>query len=317
MSANDDTTLDPQMLDLLTPEERAAIAGEEVDPADKAALAAIIGESAKPSVTTDDGEDDGEDDGGAGNEPAAAPAAAPAEPAGQDDGAQPAAAAPAPKADPASPTYKAELPADFQEQVAALKEEQDALRQKFKAGEIELDAYEAERDAIAQKQRDLDRAAIKAEISSEMTEQTAAQQWQAAIARQFDAAIKPEAGGIDYRKDAEKQADLDQFVRSLAAKPENADKPMDWFLAEGHKRVLALHDIRPAAPAQKPAAAPAPNRRPPVDAAPASLAHVPGADGPGDVGGEFADLDALEGLELEAAINRMSTAQREKYLAGL
>ena len=43
MSANDDTTLDPQMLELLTPEERAAIAGDEVDPADKAALAAIIG----------------------------------------------------------------------------------------------------------------------------------------------------------------------------------------------------------------------------------------------------------------------------------
>lgn len=314
MSANDDT-LDPQMLELLTPEERAAIAGEEVDPADKAALAAIIGESEKPSVVAGDDDDDEEGEGEGAAPAAASPAAEPSAAADDQAAQEQAPAAPAPEA-PKATTYKAELPADFQEQVDALKASQDALRQKFKAGDIELDEYEAERDAIAQKQRDLDRLALKAEISSEMTEQTAKDQWQAAINRQFDAALKPEAGGIDYRKDADKQADLDQFVRSLAAKPENADKPMDWFLAEGHKRVLALHDIRAAAPTT-PAAKTTASRTPPVSAVPASLAQVPGSDGPGDVGGEFADLDSLEGLELEAAINRMTPAQREKYLAGM
>jgi hypothetical protein len=40
---------------------------------------------------------------------------------------------------------------------------------------------------------------------------------------------------------------------------------------------------------------------------------VPGADGPGDVGGEFADVLSLDGMEYETAIARMSPAQREKF----
>ena len=43
----------------------------------------------------------------------------------------------------------------------------------------------------------------------------------------------------DYRKDAAKAEDLDGFVRMLANKQENADKPMDWFLAEAHKRAAS------------------------------------------------------------------------------
>jgi hypothetical protein len=43
---------------------------------------------------------------------------------------------------------------------------------------------------------------------------------------------------------------------------------------------------------------------------------VPGGDGPGDVEGEFAHLDALEGEALESAIAKMSPAQREKFSRG-
>ena len=57
-------------------------------------------------------------------------------------------------------------------------------------------------------------------------------------------------------------------------------------------------------------------RKPPVDAAPKTLAQVPGSDGPGDVGSEFADIEALDGMEYEDAIARMSPAQREKFLRG-
>ena len=45
-----------------------------------------------------------------------------------------------------------------------------------------------------------------------------------------------------------------------------------------------------------------------------TLAQVPGSDGPGDVAGEFADVLALDGMEYEAAIARMTPAQRERFL---
>ena len=37
------------------------------------------------------------------------------------------------------------------------------------------------------------------------------------------------------------------------------------------------------------------------------------SDGPGDVSDEFGNVDALDGLDLESAIARMTPAQREKY----
>ena len=106
-------------------------------------------------------------------------------------------------------------------------------------------------------------------------------------------------------------------VRSLARDPKHQDKPPEWFLTEGHKRVKALHgiDAKPAPPA---IADPKASRKPPIDAAPKTLAQVPGSDGPGDVdGNEFSDVDRLTGHAQEGAIRKMSPAQRERYMAGV
>ena len=313
-------TTDQSMLDTLTPEERAAI--EEVDADEQAALAKIA--AGDESGTGPDGDDDEDaDDSSAESksaETAATPAADAAKPAAEETAAaadeQP---APTQKAQQQA-AYRAELPADFEARKTTLKQELSDLRTKFKAGELELDDYEAERDRLSESQRELDTLALKAEISKDMTAQTAEQQWQAAIARQFEAAAKPESGGIDYVKDEAKRTDLDTFVRALGANPANNEKPMDWFMAEAHKRVLALHDIKPAAKAAEapvPAAPPA-SRKPPMGSIPPSIAHVPGADGPGDlVADEFADIDRLDGVELEAALARMTPAQRDKYATGV
>lgn len=319
------------MLDTLTPEEREAIA--EVDADEQAALERIASGAADPGGDDDDGNGDdavandaGAGAGSEGGDAAAAPAPAPADSPkaqGAAEGAQPA-AAPAPAAKQAG-AYRADLPSDFAEKKADADRRAGELRAKFKAGEIEVEEYEAQRATIDDERDALRRAEIKAEISREMNEQSLENQWRQAIERQIAEATKPEHGGIDYSKDAEKMGDLDGFVRSLGARPENADKPMDWFLAEAHRRVLALHGITPAAapaaaPAQDGAAAVAAavdKRKPPTAAVPPTVAHVPGSDGPGDMGGdEFADLDRLEGVELEAALSRLSPAQREKYAAG-
>jgi hypothetical protein len=303
---NNDDDID---VDLLTPEERAAIDDGAPDESERLALQRLAAD--------DDGDDDGDGadddapDGSTDDTPAPAPAQAPADepPADEPEDAKPASKA-------AAPVYTADVPSDLKEQQDAIASQLTELRDKFKSGDLEVDDYETQREELLGKREELNKAVIKAEISQEMRQQDAQQAWQSAIERTFDSAAKPDGGGIDYRKDTAKAADLDLFVRRLGEDPANADKGMDWFLSEGHRRVLALHGISRTTPA--PAAAPAapPSRKPPVGSVPPTLAQVPGSDGPGDVAGEFADLDALEGEALEDALSRLSPGQLEKYQRG-
>jgi hypothetical protein len=296
--------LDADALATLTPEEREAIEGTEHSEADLEALKKVAGES--DASDDDDGDQDDADDGdddAAPIEGKTAPAEAAAEDAAEDE-------APARQA---VPRYEAQLPSDYDDQIKTLKDRDAELRQKFKDGEIDIDERDAGLAELSEQRERLLVARAKAEISQEMTQQTAAQQWQNTV-NSFLSRVAKDEGGIDYRKDAAKAEDLDSFVKFLANKQENADKPMEWFLQEAHKRVQALHGV---APVKRETIEDAKaKRKPPLDAAPKTLAQVPGSDGPGDVESEFSDIDALEGWELEQAIARMSPAQRAKYLKG-
>lgn len=291
----------------LTDEEREAIEASDLSPEEIAAMKAIAGGAEQIVASEDDDADD--DPAEAEAAPGAAAEAAPA--------AEPAAApAPAPAV---APRYDAKLPDDYDNKVADLSGREAELKRAFRAGEIEFDDFEARRDELLREREALTIARTKAEISQEMTAQTAEQQW-ASTVNGFLATIAelpPEQGGIDYRKDAEKAADLDTFVKTLAGRQENADKPMEWFLQEAHRRVRALHNLSAApapAPAPAPDAARRASRKPDLSGVPATLAQVPGGDGPGDISGEFADVMALEGDDFETAIARMTPAQRERFL---
>jgi hypothetical protein len=294
-------TLDQDALANLTPEEREAF---DEPKEDAAALAKIAGSDA----ADDEGDSDEVLDAD-GKPVVVTPAADKAPEVKPDTPAAPVAAADQP------PTgYKAALPEDFENKVKDLQTRSTELRAKFKAGDIEFDEYDAENATLLQEREALTVARAKAEISSEMTQQSAEQAWNSAISKLFDAA---KTEGVDYRTDTARNADLDGFVKALANNPANADRSMDWFLTEAHKRVNALHGAATPAPAPTPGVKPAPtdtSRKPPP--APKNIAAIPGGDGPGDVGSEFAHLDALEGNELEAAIAKMTPAQREKFSRG-
>jgi len=198
--------------------------------------------------------------------------------------------------------------------MAAVKEASTDLLRKFKDGEIELDEYSEQLETLNAQRDALAEVRFKAAVAEDMNTQTTAQRWQFAVER-FADAVRSE--NIDYRTDQEKQADLDSFVKTLAANPKNADKDFDWFLQEAHKRVKALHGILDTAvgvPDKTPAAS---SRKPPIDSAPKTLAQVPGSDGVGDIGGEFANLDALDGMAYEAAIAKMTPEQRDRFVRGL
>ena len=314
------STLDKDTLATLTDEERAAIEAEDETPEDaeppeqKDAVADDEGETAEEGAVSTAGENTAAAERKAEEDPAATPTAEAAEKV------EPAPAAAPPEQ--FTPRYEAKLPEDFDAQVKALAESEDALKAKFRAGEIEFDEFELQRAEILRQRETLTVARTKAEISQEFNEQSARQQWAMTVNR-FVATVAG-ADGLDYRTDTAKMADLDGFVRGLAGRPEHNDKPMEWFLAEAHRRVRALHGLdapvakAPAAgdkpPESKPAEPkPAPSRKPPIDAAPKTLAQVPGGPGPGDVGSEFADVLSLDGMEFEQAIARMTPAQRERF----
>jgi hypothetical protein len=308
-------SLDEHHASTLSDEELEAIRGEDLSEEERDLLQSVAGDG-------DDGDDDDEDD----DEPAdedsdddgdgatdddqggdADPATVAAAEAGSA-AAQPTASA---RQSPAS--YEAAgLPADFQEQISATHDAQRDLLQKFQDGELEVSEYAAELSKITERRDALVAARIKAEISQEMAEQASAREWQQAVHRFIDRVAKDEQ--VDYRTDAARARDLDTFVRVLANDPENAQQSSEWFLQEAHKLVNARRGPVPAPAAGKENPPPRPEpRKPDLKAVPKTLAHVPGSDGPGDVSDEFGNVDALEGLDLESAIARMTPAQREKY----
>lgn len=303
-------SLDEDQLATLTPEERAAIEdGEGVSDADLASLKNIAGTNGDD----EDGDDSDEVLDADGKPVVVATAVTPA-----------LAAAPAASAALVSAVatidntegnrapdtgYVATLPADFDQRVDQLKTLESELRAKFKAGDLDVDEYETQRDTIAATRSELDGLRVKAELTQEMAQHNARQTWKNEV--ETFIAQTARAGGIDYRTDASKADDLNDFVKALANKNENEGKSGAWFLAEAHRRVNAMYGVSVSAPV-----APPRGRKPPLDAVPMNLSQVPGGDGPGDVASEFANLDALDGEELEGAIAKMTPAQREKFASG-
>ena len=299
-------SLDEHHASTLSDEELAAINGDDLSDEERDLLQSVAGDG-------DDGDDDDEDD----DEPA--------DEVGDDDDqdgdADPetiaaanadsaAAQPPASERQPAASYQAAVLPADFQEQISATHTAQSDLLQRFQEGDLEVSEYVAELSKITEQRDALMAAKIKAEISHEMEEQASAREWQQAVHRFLDRVAKSEQ--VDYRTDAARARDLDTFVKVLANDPENAQQSSEWFLQEAHKLVNARRGGTVTATKDDPRPRPAP-RKPDLKAVPKTLAHVPGSDGPGDVSDEFGNVDALDGLDLESAIARMTPAQREKY----
>ncbi len=303
-------SIDAHSLSLLTDEERAAI-NDTPSEDEIASLKAVAGAP----------EDDGEDEVAAAEPAVEAAPAAPAAPAAAAQAEAAPAATPEVTAEPApqavAPTYRAELPADFEARKQAVDTKEGDAWAKFEAGEIDRDELQTQLRAVTSEREDLVLLRAKAEVSKDMTNQTAQQSWASAVNAFMATTAKGE--GIDYRKDPVRAADLDTFVKALANEPRHDDKPMDWFLKEAHKLVNALHGTPTAAVVKDPKTAVAEAvaaRTPSAAAAAKTLATVPGGGGPGDVGSEFANLDALSGDAYEDALAKLSPADRARYARG-
>jgi hypothetical protein len=205
------------------------------------------------------------------------------------------------------PQWQPDPVEDYDTKMAEIAERKKALRAQYQDGDLDLDSYEEARDAVDQQALALREAALKTQIASEQAEQTRMQRWQWEIER-----FMSEESNAAFRADApdSRNAQLDAAVKALAQMPEHAGKPDRFFLEEGARWVRALHGE--VAPTQT--AAPAkPKAKPRI---PPNLGDLPSAD-VADVGGdEFAKYDKLEGMDVEAALAKMSPAEAERYLRG-
>ncbi len=249
----------------------------------------------------DDASDDASDDEGAAADEATPPAA--------DD--KPAAEAePEPAAPASRAPYTFEAPADTETRLAALKTEERNAFKLLMEGEMTAEDYQAIKDRTEAEADELKAAKISARISAEMAQQQAERDWIAACSA-FAAKAKTNEG-IDYEGNKILGRALDAEVKELAAKPENASKPAEWFLTEAHKAVKEAFGLKAAAPAPAPAASRP--TRPPASAIPPSIAKLPAAAESMATENKWAYLDKMSGPQRERAIAAMSAQELDEYM---
>jgi hypothetical protein len=217
-------------------------------------------------------------------EPAAAPAAA--------DGA----AAAAGGTEPEPPVEREAFVPRFEaEPMEGADEKLAELESKLENGDLTLAEYNRERDAIQA-------AKLQADFAATQNEAIAKQRW----AWEVDAYLDQNRA---LRDNPLLNAALDKAVRTLADDKANEHRPMRWFLETAGAQVNELLGAsKPAPTGGKPAPAPAPAPRVPNTLAQAPAAAANTSDG------EFATLDGLNGEELEAAVAKLTPAQREKWM---
>lgn len=219
-------------------------------------------------------------------------------------------AQPAPAA-PAVPLIRAEDTSAATARLAAIDTEAEDLATRFDDGDLTAKEYAAELKKLEAERRDLDWSVRKASLAVEVAEQQAAQAWFGAV-NEFLAEhpeINPE-NKLVY-------ASFDLAVRSVTGDEANAGLTSRQKLAKAYESWSAAFNIKPAgkpAAAERPAAPPAPPARPKM---PPSLANLPAADVTSVEDGKYAALDRLaetSPMAFEAALERMSEAERDAYM---
>jgi hypothetical protein len=311
----------------LTAEEMQGMSPEEIELLSEGLEADGTPVEAGSATTPapDDSDEDPDDDAPAA---APAPAATPAEAQTADQSAtlhfDPKAEEPAgqvvddePATAPAAfvPQYSAEVPADAQQQIDALRSKERAAFKQLMAGESDMDedAYEAIRAPIEQQIDDLKAKMLTASIFKQATEQAqvqrAREEWETAKAQAFE---KFKADGLDYSdpKRPGLMAAYNHHLKALGSNPANEDKTGTWFLKEADRLTREDLGIKPAPPAlAKPA------RGVDRSAIPPTLSRVPPSADSAISGDEFSHLSSLDGAALEKAIAKMTNEELDRYLA--
>jgi hypothetical protein len=301
----------------LSPEEIAALNGDEGDTNDDDADDVGSNDTDADAGDGDgDGDDaadadEGGDDNADGDDGAAAAAAGTVDDTKDEDAGETI------EARPFSGELAVNLVENFDQKIADIKDKKAALRKQLDEGEIEMSAYEAQVDELTEEATALRIQQSTAENNAKQNEHLAIERWKWEQEQFFG----QEANKI--YDDKYLGAALNEAVKDLANDPKNASRSGPWFLAEADKMIRSRFNIQ-ATPVDdggenkggKDGKGGKENkgRKPDLTNIPKTLGGLPAAESIETGGGEFAYLDKLEGMELEAELAKMPKEKADRYL---
>lgn len=201
----------------------------------------------------------------------------------------------------ALPTYKAEVPSDYQAQRTELLNAKAEAMKKLLDGEIDPADYAAEEVRVTVALEDLAAARIRAETLQEANVQSQQMYQQRAIQR----LISSTKAEIDYASDKAAQQQFDTSLRVLSAQPDADGKDFADLIEDAHKMVKAMRGIQtqPKTTAE---------RKHSGDV-PVTLRSLPSASTP-NTGGVLEQISRLKGPAYEAAFDKLTPAQKAALL---
>jgi hypothetical protein len=205
----------------------------------------------------------------------------------------------------------------------AIKTEKAALQQQHKDGDITIEDLLTKRDSLDEESVNLRLKVERANSAMQHNVEAATQRWTFAQETFFE-----EHDQYNPEKNPVLWGALDAQVKALGRDPANAHRSSMWFLRKSHELVQA--EFKPAAGASAgdgknakdgkngaDAVKNAKGKGRPADLSkvPTTLASLPAAASSETGKSEFDHLDALEGMEFETELAKLSAAQQERYLA--
>jgi len=221
------------------------------------------------------------------------------------------------------PQFKADAPEpeEYQAKMDDIGTRMEELGDQLDQGDITAKEFQTANIALMQEREALNSAVAKAEMYQEINQQNAEQMWQNEQDMFFasDAAKVYEDNGVLF-------AAFNEAVKEVARDDGFANTSGTDILQEAHRRVTDMIGGNTTSDNADTTSEETPNKeskaKDELEARRAAkqgkekvvtLGGLPAADGTDTSGGEFAGLDSLNGMELEAAVNRLSPEQQERY----
>lgn len=286
----------------LGPEEIKALKGDDAgdnDTTDDDAAGST--DATNDSTGTDD-----DDDGAGGNDNSAAAAAAETTAENKDE----------PAAKPDLREFQAELAVNpvenYDEKMKGISDQRNDLATKLKDGAIELEEYLTKDRELQTEETDLRIQQKTADNNALQNLKIAEQRWMWQQEQFFEA----EKNSI--YKDPIMESALNTAVKNLASDPANANHTGMWFLTEGDRLVRERFNL--GKPTEGGNGGDGKDkggkdsRKPDLSEIPPTLGSLPAAEVTDTGTDEFSYLDKLSGMDLEAALARLTPEQTDRYL---
>lgn len=297
-------------LEGLTEEERAAILEEDedeiLDPKEEVSETPKD-EDEKPADEGDDDDSekgkDNEDDGAAPSGEADKGDNVEGEDAGKPED-KPKAQAEGRK----GPLLNAETVADADNMLAEIENRKEELATKFEDGDMDVREYQKSMDDLNRAEREIERKKFKAELASEMEQNSAKNDWANTVSMFMSQ--HPE-----YKDGSLRHSALDIAVRQIASDEANAHLSGIEIIQRAHGMVVSEFGDGQAKPNPAPETKKGAEYKPDM---PPSLSKVPASSITETGEGKWAKMDNLMNsnpLAYEEALAKMSETERNEYLA--